>query len=235
MKKVTLGTEGAYPPFNWIDEDGDLRGFDIDIGNALCEAAKLDCTWVIHDWDGIISGLLANKYDAIIASMSITEERRQTVDFTEKYYKTPARFVRKIGSEIKITMAGLDGKSVGVQRSTTHEEFLKENYGEIVLIKTYATQEEANLAFNAGQADLLLADSIALQEGFLKTPEGRDAEFVGPDFTEPRWFGEGAGIAVRKGESELLYALNEAIAAIRRNGTYQSINAAYFDFDVYGD
>ena len=234
-KKVTLGTEGAYPPFNWIDANGDLRGFDIDIGNALCEAAKLDCAWVIQDWDGIIPGLLAKKYDAIVASMSITEERRQKVDFTAKYYKTPARFVRKRVSGIEITKAGLDGKLVGVQRATIHENFLRDNYDDIVSIKAYATQEEANLDFGAGRVDLLLADSLALREGFLKTPEGRDAEFVGPDFTDRRWFGEGAGIAVRKGESAILDALNRAIATIRKNGTYQRINAAYFDFDVYGD
>ena len=142
-------------------------------------------------------------------------ERRQKVDFTAKYYKTPARFVRKRGSGIEITKAGLDGKSVGVQRATIHENFLRDNYGDIVSIKAYATQEEANLDFGAGRVDLLLADSLALREGFLKTPEGRDAEFVGPDFTDRRWFGEGAGIAVRKGESAILDALNRAIATIR--------------------
>ncbi len=235
MKKVTLGTEGAYPPFNWIDEDGNLQGFDIEIGNALCAAAKLDCTWVVQDWDGIIPGLLAKKYDAIVASMSITEERKQKVDFTARYYNTPAKFVRKKGSDIEISNAGLDGKSVGVQRATIHENFLRDNFGEIITIKAYATQDEANLDFNAGRVDLLLADSVALLEGFINTPEGRDAEFVGPDFTDPRWFGDGVGIAVRKGEEELLDALNQAIAAIREDGTYQEINASYFDFDVYGD
>ena len=235
MKKVTLGTEGAYPPFNWIDEDGNLQGFDIEIGNALCAAAKLDCTWVVQDWDGIIPGLLAKKYDAIVASMSITEERKQKVDFTARYYNTPAKFVRKKGSDTEISNAGLDGKSVGVQRATIHENFLRDNFGEIITIKAYATQDEANLDFNAGRVDLLLADSVALLEGFINTPEGQDAEFVGPDFTDPRWFGDGVGIAVRKGEEDLLDALNQAIAAIREDGTYQKINASYFDFDVYGD
>ena len=234
MKKVTLGTEGAYPPFNWIDENGDLRGFDIEIGNALCAAAKLDCAWAVQDWDGIIPGLLAKKYDAIVASMSITEERRRKVDFTNKYYSTLAKFVRMKGSGIEISKEGLNGKAVGVQRATIHENFLRDNYGDIVSIKAYATQDEANLDFNAGRVDLLLADSVVLLEGFINTPDGRDAEFVGPDFTDPRWFGEGVGIAVRKGEAELLEALNRAIETIRADGTYRSINATYFDFDVYG-
>ena len=234
MKKVTLGTEGAYPPFNWIDENGDLQGFDIEIGNALCAAAKLDCTWAVQDWDGIIPGLLAKKYDAIVASMSITEERRQKVDFTVKYYNTPAKFVRKKGSGIEISRESLDGKAIGVQRATIHENFLRDNYGDIVSIKAYATQDEANLDFNAGRVDLLLADSVALLEGFINTADGQDAEFVGPDFTDPRWFGDGVGIAVRKGEVELVDSLNQAIATIRADGTYQSINGNYFDFDVYG-
>ena len=235
MKKVTLGTEGAYPPFNWIDENGDLQGFDVEIGNALCAAAHLDCTWAVQDWDGIIPGLLAKKYDAIVASMSITEERKKKVDFTGKYYTTPAKFVRMKGSGIEITDEGLNGLAVGVQRATIHENFLRDNYGDIVDIKAYATQDEANLDFVAGRVDLLLADSMALQGGFLDTPDGEGAEFVGPDFTDPRWFGDGAGIAVRKGEGELLDALNAAIAAIRADGTYAAINDKYFDFDVYGD
>ena len=234
-KKVVLGTEGAYPPFNWIDENGDLRGFDVEIGDALCAAAQLDCTWVVQDWDGIIPGLLARKYDAIIASMSITEERRKKVDFTAKYYNTPAKFVRKKGADIAISREGLDGKAVGVQRATIHENFLRDNYGDVVEIKAYATQEEANLDFNAGRVDLLLADSVVLMEGFLATPEGQGAEFVGPDFTDPRWFGEGVGIAVRKGDTALHEALNRAIETIRADGTYRAINDRYFDFAVYGD
>ena len=235
MKKVALGTEGAYPPFNWIDDNGELRGFDIDIGNALCAAAALDCAWVIQDWDGMIPGLLAGKYDAILASMSITGERRLKVDFTTKYYKTPARFVRRKGSGIEISKTDLDGRAVGVQRGTIHESFLRDNYGDIVSIETYATQLEANRAFHSGRIDLLLADSVALLGGFLDTPGGRDAEFVGPDLTDPRWFGEGAGIAVRKDDGELLDALNRAIETIRADGTYGKINASYFEFDVYGD
>ena len=234
-RTVVLGTEGAYPPFNWIDESGELQGFDIEIGKALCAAAELDCTWVVQDWDGIIPGLLAKKYDAVVASMSITEERRQKVDFTAKYYQTPAKFVRRKDSGIEISRAGMDGRTVGVQRATIHDNFLRDNYGDIIAIKAYATQEEANLDFVAGRVDLLLADSIVLLEGFVSTPDGQDAEFVGPDFTDPRWFGEGVGIAVRKGEGELLDALNQAIAAIREDGTYQAINASYFDFDIYGE
>ena len=234
-RKVVLGTEGAYPPFNWIDESGNLQGFDVEIGKALCAMAELDCTWVVQDWDGIVPGLLAKKYDAIVASMSITEERRQKVDFTAKYYQTPAKFVRRKDSGIEISRDSLDGRAVGVQRATIHENFLRDNYGDIISIKAYATQQEVNLDFVAGRVDLLLADSIILLEDFLNTPDGQDAEFVGPDFTDPRWIGEGVGIAVRKGEGDLLDALNQAIATIREDGTYQAINASYFDFDVYGE
>ena len=183
----------------------------------------------------MIPGLLAKKYDAIIASMSITEERKQKVDFTAKYYSTPARFVRKKGSGIEISRAGLGGKTVGVQRATVHENFVRDNYGDIVSLKAYATQAEANLDFTAGRVDLLLADAAVLLGGLLKGPAGQEAEFVGPDFTDSRWFGDGVGIAVRKGESGLLDTLNRAIDTIRADGTYRKINAKYFDFDLYGD
>ena len=234
---VRIGTEGAYPPFNYIDENGDLVGFDVDIANALCESAQFECEFVIQDWDGIIPGLIAEKYDAIIASMSITEERKQVVDFTNRYSRSPARFLRKKGSGIVVTEdgAGMEGLRIGVQSSTNHENFVQDNYGHVAEIVSYGSQEDANLDMIAGRLDLLLANSISLSESLLKTDDGAEFEFVGPAFSDPRWYGEGAGIAVRKGQDELVKAFNEAIAEIRGNGTYQRINEKWFDVDVYGD
>lgn len=232
--KLRVGVEGAYPPFSWMEPDGTLKGFDIDIALAVCEHMNAECELVPQDWDGIIPALLANKYDAIIASMSITEERKEKVAFSDKYYSTPAKFVRKKGSGIEISAEGLQGKSVGVQRATIHENFLNDNYGDVVEVKGYGTQDEAYLDFTAGRVDLLLADSVALDDGFLKTDAGKDAEFVGPGYSDPKWFGDGAGIAIRKGDMDLQKLLNEAISAIRANGTYKKINDKYFEFDVYG-
>jgi arginine/ornithine transport system substrate-binding protein len=232
--KIRIGVEGAYPPFSEVSPSGELKGFDIDIAHALCEQMKADCTLVQQDWDGIIPGLLAKKFDAIIASMSITEERKQKVDFTDKYYHTPAKFVRKKGSGIEITPEGLKGKKVGVQRATIHDKYITDNYGSEVEVVRYATQDEANLDMLAGRLDLLLADSVALSDGFLKTADGKSYEFVGPDLVDPRWFGPGAGIAIRKGDTDLRDQFNAAIQAIRASGVYDQIAHKYFDFDVYG-
>ncbi len=234
-KTVRIGVEGAYPPFSSVTTSGQLVGFDIDIALALCKEAGVKCTMVQQDWDGIIPSLLARKYDAIIASMSITEERKKKVAFTKKYYQTPAKFARKKGSGIEITQAAMAGKSVGVQRATIHDNFITAEFGDAVEIKRYATQDEAYLDAVAGRVDLLLADSVAMDEGFLKTDNGKNWEFVGPGYTEVKYFGEGAGIAIRKQDEDLVELFNKAIDAIRANGTYQKINAKYFEFDVYGE
>lgn len=231
--KVRIGVEGAYPPFSQVTPDGKLEGFDIDIANALCAEIKAECTLVQQDWDGIIPALLAKKYDAIIASMSITEERKEKVDFTDKYYQTPAKFARKKGSGIEITAEGLKGKTVGVQRATIHDNFVTATFPGAE-IKRYGTQDEAYLDANAGRLDVLLADSEALNSGFLKTDKGSEWEFVGPDYTDPKFFGPGAGIAVRKDDDDLREKLNAAIKAIRDNGTYKKIQDKYFDYNIYG-
>jgi arginine/ornithine transport system substrate-binding protein len=232
---VRIGVEGAYPPFSYVDKDGNLKGFDIDIAEALCVAMKVECVLVTQDWDGIIPALMARKYDAIIASLSITEERKKKLDFTNKYYNTPVKFVARKGAGVEISKEGLKGKSVGVQRATIHDKYLTDNYGDVVEIKRYGTQDEAYLDMSAGRVDLLLADSVALSDGFLKTEAGAGFEFVGPDLTDVRWFGEGEGIALRKGEDELREMFNQAIAAIREDGTYQAIQDKYFDFNIYGE
>lgn len=234
-EKVRIGTEGAYPPFNYIDKDGNLVGFDIDIAKALCEAADFECEFVMQDWDGIIPGLIAKKYDAIVASMSITDERKQKVDFTNKYYNTPAKFVARKGADLEISKEGLKGKVIAVQRATIHENFLRDNFGDVVTVKSYATQDEAYLDLVSGRADAGIADAVAIMDGFLNTEQGKEFQFYGPDFTDPEWFGDGVGIAVRKGDDSLRETLNAAIEQIRSDGTYQKINAKYFDFDVYGD
>ena len=231
--KIRIGVEGAYPPFSKVEKDGTLVGFDIDIAMALCEEIGAECVLVPQDWDGIIPALLARKYDAIIASMSITEERKKKVAFSEKYYNTPAKFARKKGSGITISKAGLKGKTVGVQRATTHDNFITAEFGDSVEIKRYGTQDEAYLDAIAGRVDLLLADSIAMEDGFLKTDKGKGWEFVGPGYSEPKYFGVGAGIAVRKSDRELAKLFSLAIKVIRSNGVYHMINGKYFAFDVY--
>eukprot|EP00752_Nemacystus_decipiens_P000476 g476.t1 len=230
---LRIGVEGAYPPFSEKTASGELVGFDIDIANALCAEMGKECTLVEQDWDGIIPALQARKYDAIIASMSITEERQKVVDFTKKYYQTPAKFAAKKGAGLTDTPEGLAGKVIGVQRGTIHDNYISDLYTDSE-IKRYGTQDEAYLDLQAGRVDAILADSIAISDGFLNTDAGADYEFFGVDHTDPKYFGEGAGIAVRKGEDALREALNAAIEAIRANGTYEQINNKYFDFDIYG-
>jgi arginine/ornithine transport system substrate-binding protein len=232
-KKIRVGVEGAYPPFSWVEPDGTLKGFDIEIAMALCKEIGAECVLVTQDWDGIIPALLARKYDAIIASMSITEERKKKVAFSEKYYNTPAKFARKKGSGITISKAGLKGRSVGVQRATIHDNFITGEFGNDVEIKRYGTQDEAYLDALAGRVDLLLADSIAMEAGFLKTDNGKGWEFVGKGYSDPKYFGDGAGVALRKGNSDLAKLFNKAIKSIRANGVYKRINDKYFTFDVY--
>ena len=231
--KIRIGVEGAYPPFSSVEKDGTLKGFDIDIAMALCEEIGAECVLIPQDWDGIIPALMARKYDAIIASMSITEERKKKVAFSDKYYNTPAKFARKKGSGIAISKAGLKGKTVGVQRATIHDNFITGEFGDSVEIKRYGTQDEAYLDAISGRVDLLLADSIAMEAGFLKTDQGKGWEFVGPGYSDPKYFGVGAGIAVRKSDGELAKLFSLAIKVIRSNGVYHMINGKYFAFDVY--
>ncbi|MFN0262959.1 ABC transporter substrate-binding protein [Tepidamorphus sp. 3E244] len=230
--KVRIGTEGAYPPFNYFDSDNQLQGFDVDIAKALCDEMKVECEFVAQDWEGIIPALIANKYDAIIASMSITPERQEKVDFTEKYYSTPPALIAPSDSELSATDPGtLEGKTIGAQASTTHATFLEDVYKNST-IKLYGTQDEANLDLASGRLDAVAADSVVLSE-WLKTDDGACCKMVGPMENDPQYFGDGAGIAVRKGEDDLREMFNKAIAAIRENGTYEKIEAKYFDFSVY--
>jgi len=233
--EIRIGVESAYPPFSYVDGNGEIVGFDIDITRALCDAMEADCTLVEQDWASIIPGLLAKKYDAIVASMGVTPERDKRVDFTDKYYDTWARFAALKHSDIEITREGLKGKVVGVQRATVYDRFLTDHYSDVVEIRRYATQDEAYLDAASGRVDLLMADQIAMRLGFLETEAGQGWELVGPDFRQPEYFGSGIAIAVREGDDDLRRKFNAAIAAILANGTYRKIQDKYFDFNIYGE
>lgn len=232
--KIVIGTEGAYPPFNNLEADGTLTGFDIDIGKALCEQLKAECTFVTNDWDGIIPALQAKKFDAILASMSITPERKEKVDFTVKYYNTPPAIAVPKDSPIKeASEAGLDGKVLGAQSSTTHSNYAEAHMKKSEL-KLYPTADEYKLDLANGRIDAVIDDVVVLSE-WLKTEDGACCKILGTLPVDPQINGEGAGIAVRKGDDALREKLNGAIAAIRANGKYKEINAKYFPFDVYGE
>jgi polar amino acid transport system substrate-binding protein len=232
--KIIIGTEGAYPPFNNLESDGSLTGFDIDIAKALCAEMKAECTFVTQDWDGIIPALQAKKFDAIVASMSITPERKEKVDFTDKYYNTPpAIAVPKDSTLTEATEAGLAGRVIGAQSSTTHSNYAEAHMKKSEL-KLYPTADEYKLDLANGRIDAAIDDVVVLSE-WLKSEDGACCKLLGTLPIDKVINGEGVGIAVRKGDDALREKFNAAIKAIRADGKYKEINAKYFAFDVYGE
>jgi arginine/ornithine transport system substrate-binding protein len=231
--KLRVGVEGDYPPFSSVGPDGKIVGFDIDIANALCAEMKAQCTLVQLDFDGMIPALQAKKIDIVAASMSITPERAKVIDFSDKYYNSPARLIAKAGSKIDGSPESLKGKKIGVQRSTIHDRYATAKFTAATITR-YTKQDDIYLDLTSGRVDATLVDYVAGDIGFLKTPAGKGFVAVGPSYDDPEYFGTGAGIGLRKGEPALRNALNAGIKAIRANGTYKKLQDRYFDFDLYG-
>ena len=228
---LRIGVEAGYPPFSSLAPDGKVVGFDIDIATAICASLKTACTFVQTEFDAMIPALRAKKLDAIVASMSATAERRKAVDFSDMYYESVARFVGRTDGTFEITPAGLKGRKIGVQRATIHERFVIATFPATQIVR-YAKQDEVFLDLMAGRIDGTVVDNIAASEGFLKTPSGKGYAFRGPSWNDPKFFGDGPGIAVRKGETALLGRINNGLATILADGTYRKIQSKYFDFDV---
>lgn len=239
---VRLASEGAYPPFNGLAADGSLNGFDIDIGNAICAEMKAKCTWVKQDWDGMIPALMARKFDAIVASMSVTAERKAKVDFTNKYYSSPLALVAKAGSTLKPEVAALNGKKVGVQRGVVADNFATKYWEKQgVKLVRYAKQDEVYADLKAGRLDAAFADHLEALGGFVDTPAGKGYAFAGERLfgktaEEKAIIGEGIGIAIRKKDVDLKDQMNKALAALRSSGKYDTIRKKYFPtMDIYGE
>jgi arginine/ornithine transport system substrate-binding protein len=235
---LKVAIDPTYEPFTFKTADGKPTGFDVDVATALCEQIKRKCEFVEQVWDSMIPGLSAKKYDMIISSMSITEERLKEVDFTDKYYNTPSRIVLKKG--VKFTdAASIKGKKIGVLKGSTQEKYaLGELKAAGVVVNSYEAQDQVYLDIKSGRLDGTVADYLEVSGGFLTKPEGAKFELMGPELRDPKYFGTGVGVALRKGEDKLKGELNEAIKAIRTNGSYKTLNDKYFakyNIDVYGE
>ncbi|PCR94278.1 amino acid ABC transporter [Pseudomonas sp. FW215-R2] len=224
---LKMGIEAAYPPFNNKDASGNVVGFDKDIGDALCAKMKVECSVVTSDWDGIIPALNAKKFDFLISSMSITDERKQAVDFTDPYYSNKLQFIAPKNVDFKTDKAALKGKVIGAQRATLAGTFLEDHFGDDITVKLYDTQENAYLDLTSGRLDGILADKYVNYE-WLKSDAGKAYEFKGDPVEES----DKIGIAVRKGDA-IREKLNVALKEIVADGTYKKINDKYFPFSIY--
>ncbi len=230
-KKLRIGVEGAYPPFSEVGADGKLKGFEIDLANAYCAQMKRECELVKTDFDGLIPALQARKIDAIVASLSITDERKKAIGFSKTYLASPAIFVGKAGTKGDASPATLKGKKIGVQSATTFETYANALYKDSQIVR-YQTQDQIYLELKAGRVDYTLVDKYAV-DGFLKSDAGKGMAFVGGDIDDEKYFGVGIGIGLRKADEKTLgVQLNGAIDALFANGEYKKLSSKYFAYDV---
>ncbi len=232
---VKIAVEGSYPPFSYLNPDRTLGGFEVDLANLFCEKAQLKCEIVQVEFDALIPSLNTKKIDAILASMSITEPRKQVIDFTNKYYQTPAQFVATKGLYKNFETKDIKGKSIGVQSGTIHETYANDVFKKDAEVKSYRNLDEAIMDLDSGRIDFVFADTAAVDDGYLRKGYDKTLEFIGSDYSDPKWFGEGIGIGIRRGEDALKEKFNEAIKASRQDGSYQKVAEKYFSIDVYGN
>jgi len=222
QETVRIATEGAYAPWNFLNDAGEPAGFEIDLGNAICAQAGLTCEFIINDWDSIIPNLLAGNYDVIMAGMSITDERLETIDFTQNYFPPdPSKFVAAAGAGID--PAALEGKRVGVQGGTIQAAYAEENLGDTSTVVTFGTADQAMADLAAGNLDTILADGAYLEP--VVTASGGALEFVGEDIM----IGNGVGAGLRKDEAELKAQFDAALDALKADGTVDKLIAQWFD------
>jgi lysine/arginine/ornithine transport system substrate-binding protein len=235
-KVIRFGVDPSYPPFESKTSDGSLVGFDIDLGNALCAKLNAKCVWIENDFDGMIPALQARKIDAVLSDMSVTEKRLQQIDFTDKISNSPTRMVAKTGSNLQPTAESLRGKNIGVEQGTIQETYAKTYFEPNgVNVVSYQNQDQVYADLKSGRLDASLQDEVQANYGFLKTSVGQGFEFSGPEINDTKILGSAAAIGLRKGDTDLKNALNNALADMLKDGTYHSIAKRYFDFNIHGD
>ncbi|MDR3494624.1 MAG: transporter substrate-binding domain-containing protein [Ancalomicrobiaceae bacterium] len=233
-KLIRFAVEGTHPPFNYRDAKGDLQGFDVDLAKLLCERLSATCEFVRLDGEAQISELLAKKVDAV-AGLTVTEERRKRVDFTDRTYSLYPRFVAARASAISDTSPdALKRRTIGAQLGSVYATFLDEVYApKGVNVKLYVAADDVTGQLAAGRLDAVLADPVALYQWIDKGRGHSCCRFVGGEIKQVKYFGDGAAIAVRREDNDLRLLLNKARAEVMRDGSYERLNARFLPFALY--
>lgn len=232
QEPLRIAVEGNFPPFNYLDANSQLQGFDVEIAQALCASMQVQCEMVVQDWDQMIVGLVAEEYDAIISSMSMSAERREKAAFTQRYYDSPSNFITAKNAELSsFTPQDLSGRKLGVTLSTSQLAFAQDHYADSEIV-VFNSSPELYEGLANGEVEVILEDKLAAFDWLSNTKAGQCCEFRGEDIKEATYFGDGAGIAVRKDDSHLLRKLDAALDAVTEDGTYNMINAKYFPFSI---
>jgi arginine/ornithine transport system substrate-binding protein len=222
--------EADFPPFSYKTAAGAVEGFDVDVANYICNNVGMECEIVVQEWTGIIPALAAGKCDAIISSMTINDERKQQVLFSEPYYDSVYAMVARKDLKLSIDKESLKGKTFCMFKNSTGTKWLEQNFGDVIEIKFYDGAEAIKTDLVAGRCQAWLETMPSIYGTLISKPEGKDFEFVGKPMTDPQWFGQGVGIAVRMGENELITKINTALNAMYADGTFKKINDKYFPF-----
>lgn len=232
---IRIGSEGGHPPFNYIDTMGQLQGFEIDLARAVCQRLKASCDFVIQDFTGLLPALVAGRYDVVFASLTITEDRKRFVQFSDRYYSTRAMMVTNRSKPVASALPeDLRGKTVGAKLGSTNARILQDAYAPAgVEVKLYVTHDEARLDLSRGRLDALIGDKTALLDWMEKSPIASCCVVVGQDVPLPATFSTSIGAAMRKEDGDLKALIDGAIRDLRADGGYDQIRRKYFSFDPY--
>ncbi|WP_084688548.1 ABC transporter substrate-binding protein [Paraburkholderia oxyphila] len=233
QQTLRFGVEASYPPFESKTPSGQLQGFDIDIGNAVCQRMQVKCVWVENSFDGLIAALEARKFDVINSAMNITDKRRQQIDFTPAVYVMPIQMVAKRGSGLQPTPASLKGKQIGVLQGSTQEDYVRKHWAtQGVSIVTYENQDQIFADLAAGRLDGAVQEVQTATDGFLSKPQGKDFDFAGAPLKDPATLGEGTGFGMRKNDPALKAKVVAALDSLRQDGTLTKLSMKYFGRDI---
>jgi len=233
LERLRFVTDSDYPPFHYFDEEGVLTGFNVDLAKAICEALAVECDIRPVDWEDIFTNLDSDDADAAIASIRIDAEALTKADFTERYYATPARFIARKDGELKdVRPETVTGKKIGVAKGTGHEAFLKQFFSSAEVV-SFDSPDDAQMALKGGQLDLVFGDGIGLTFWLNGVTSDGCCDFRGGPYLDAKFFGEGVGIAVKKGNRQLVAILNYALEQVHASGRYESLFLRYFPMSFF--
>ncbi len=229
--KITVATEAAFPPFNYLDRKGIPAGFEMELAQEACQRMKAECEFAAFKWDDLIPGLLDKKFDVIMSSMEVTSERRKRMGLSRRYYLSPGAFIAQKGAPFDGPPSLLRNKRIGIQKDSTHADWADKSFRRSAQLRRYNTLAEALNALATDEVDAVFGDKVQLWQWSQK-PEGKCCELVGQDIKDNQTLGLGVAAGIRREDAKLREAFNKALGEMVSDGTYRKINEKYFPFPL---